>query len=145
MKLSTIAMSAIVFASLVASVAPAKAGQVGTGARNSYTTEHGTVHRNASGESQSNQFVRGSLTSTTLKQECTALPGSQCSYTGGVFNGGGYGYQQGGGFVDPVSITTLTTENSHFGSDSKGWQKFTEVYKGTVDTTTHEASSFGMF
>lgn len=139
-------IQALVVAAAIASAPSALAGQVGTGATNTTSYEHGTVVRHSSGEAQGESFVRGRLYSTTMKQECTAEANATCNYGGYVTPGYAYGYQGGqAANADPVSITTITSEQSEFGRSTKSADRFSEVYKGFVQTTSHTAQSFGSF
>lgn len=131
---------------LAMAAAPAFAGQIGSGAVNTTVHESGRIHRVSTGSSHGYEYVKGTNVTTSLKQECAAGTGGQCSYNGGVNVYGGYGYQQGGTRAqDPYSVTTLTTQTTHFGSFNTSQSAFAETYKGNVTVNSHTVSSFGSF
>ena len=136
---------ALAFTFSMATALPAHAGQTGTGAVNTYTRSHGTVERISTGASHGTEYINGRTQSTSLKQECAAQPGSRCQYSGSIVNGVVSAYQQGVANTDPVSITTVTQQQANFGSNSNFTSSFVEKYRGTVDTRSHSAESFGQF
>lgn len=128
-----------------AAATSAYAGQTGTGAVNTYTNSRGTVERMSTGHSSGSEYINGRSTSTSLKQECAAQPGSSCQYSGSIVNGAVSAYQQGVANTDPVSITTVTQQQTNFGSKSNFASSFVEKYRGTIDSRSHSAESFGTF
>lgn len=136
---------ALAFTFSMATALPAYAGQTGTGAVNTYTRSHGTVERISTGASHGTEYINGRTQSTSLKQECAAQPGSRCQYSGSIVNGVVSAYQQGVANTDPVSITTVTQQQTNFGSNSAYYNNFTEKYRGTVDSNSHSAQTFGTF